>query len=398
MAFFYPSSGMHKGTETENKTLSRVGLLVCLYKSSGTEASPSKMMDTEELVESILRGLMFLAGILGNNRLAALSFPTQRSSIRTNEVLFINLAVSNLITNYLVDLPDTMADFAGRWFLGETYCGIFRFCADLSETSSIFTTLFISVFWHQKLVGSLKQGGAPVRMDNLRLVAGLLAGSWTAAVVFSIPHFFFVKVEATNESSEDCLDVFPNKLAKQTYDIVYLTLANAFPVAGIVFASVQIVITLLQNQRRIQSHSSDPTKNTKDRRSCASGKDSTLPSQLHTGVPPGSAGGGALAQSSGEPQPGSAAKSRQECPRPGQAPSKPTLASGSQVRAAKSVVAVASVFLVCWLTHLLLRISNNVYTSSLVVEVASYIAASYTCIIPYIFLHGVKKLYCSSKR
>lgn len=339
-------------------------------------------MDTEELVESVIRALMFLAGMLGNNWLAVRSFPTRRSTIHTNEVLFINLAVSNLITNYLVDLPDTMADFAGRWFLGETYCGVFRFCADLSETSSIFTTLFISVFWHQKLVGSLKRGGAPVQMDNLSLVAGLLAGSWTVAVVFSIPHFFFVEVKATNESSEDCIDVFPNKVAMQTYEIFYLTLANAFPVAGIVFASVQIVITLLQNHRRIGSRGSDPTKP----------EDSALPlpPQVYTGQPTSAQ----AHRSSGEP-----ARTGTGGPRPAQAaPAKPSLASGSQVRAAKSVVAVASIFLVCWLTHLLLRITNNVHTSSLMVEVASYIAASYTCIIPYIFLHGVKKLYCSCKR
>lgn len=348
-------------------------------------------MDTEELVESIIRALMFLAGMLGNNCLAVRSFPTKRSTIHTNEVLFINLAVSNLITNYLVDLPDTMADFAGRWFLGETYCGIFRFCADLSETSSIFTTLFISVFWHQKLVGSLKRGGAPVQMDNLSLVAGLLAGSWTVAVVFSIPHFFFVNVKATNESSEDCIDVFPNKVAMQTYEIFYLTLANAFPVAGIVFASVQIVITLLQNHRRIRSRGPDPTKTANQRSPCGSGEDSTLPPpQVYTGQPPSAQ----AHHSSGEP-----ARTRTEGPRSAQAaPAKPSLACGSQVRAAKSVVAVASIVLVCWLTHLLLRITNNVHTSSLVVEVASYIAASYTCIIPYIFLHGVKKLYCSCKR
>lgn len=358
-------------------------------------------MNTKGLVEPIIRGLMFLAGILGNNYLAARSFPTPRTSIRTNEVLFINLAVSNLITNYLVDLPDTVADFAGRWFLGETYCVVFRFCADLSETSSILTTFFISLYWHQKLVGSLRRGGAPVQMDNPCLVACLLASSWTVAAVFSIPHFFFVKVKATNESIEDCIDVFPNTPARQTYEILYLTLANVFPVAGIVFASMQIVVTLLQNQRRIRSHSSAPTQianRTGGKSSCASGKDAALTSRVYTGVPPASADGGALAQSPGGARPGGTARARQESPRPGQAPTKPSLASGSQVRAAKSVVAVASVFLVCWLTHLLLRISNNVHTSSLVVEVASYIGASYTCIIPYIFLHGVKKLYCSCKR
>lgn len=374
-------------------------------------------MDAEELVESIIRAFMSLAGILGNTWLAIRSLPTQRSAVRTNEVLFINLAVSNLITNYLVDIPDTVADFAGRWFLGETYCGVFRFCADLSETSSIYTTFFISLFWHQKLVGSLKRGGALVLLDSLRLVGCLLAGSWTVAVVFSIPHFFFVKVEGSNESHEDCIDVFPNALARQTYEIFYLTLANALPVAGIVFASVQIVITLLQNQRRIRSHSSNPTKMIKDENrsvedSCKgregpSSSNNVQPStsQIYTGAPaPLCANGDPSPQTSncaplnGQSDPGSRLGTPPSFSRPRPTPAKPSQTSSSQVRAAKSVVAVASVFLVCWLTHMVLRITNSVQTSSLVVEVASYIAASYTCIIPYIFLHGVKKLSCSCKR
>ncbi|KAM3599761.1 uncharacterized protein V6R79_010969 [Siganus canaliculatus] len=382
-------------------------------------------MDVEELIESIIRGFMFLAGIIGNNWLAVRSMPTQKSGIRTNEVLFINLALSNLITNYLVDLPDTVADFAGRWFLGETFCGVFRFCADLSETSSIFTTFFISVFWYQKLVGSLKRGGAAVQLDSLCLVGCLLAGSWTVAVVFSIPHFFFVTVEATNDSHEDCIDVFPNAVAKQTYEIIYLTLANAIPVAGIVFASVQIVITLLQNQKRIQSHNSDSTKEmVKDENKSLESRngskpanvvssssplkdlsDSASPGHVYTGVP---ASSGPSSEMSG-PRSSSPPLHRETGadttagtpPNPSkqnQMSAKPSASSSSQVRAAKSVVAVASVFLVCWLTHLFLRITNSIHTSSIVVEVASYVAASYTCIIPYIFLHGVKKLTCSCKR
>ncbi|XP_036973603.1 rhodopsin [Acanthopagrus latus] len=334
-------------------------------------------MDAEDLIESIIRAFMFLAGILGNNWLAVRSLPAQKSGLRTNEVLFINLAASNLITNYLVDLPDTVADFAGRWFLGETFCAVFRFCADLSETSSIFTTFFISAFWYQKLVGSLKRGGAPVQLDSLCLVGGLLAGSWTVALVFSIPHLFFVKVEGGNDSYEDCIDVFPNPVAQQTYEIIYLTMANALPVAGMVFFSVQIVITLLQNQRRIQTHNSGVTKE--------KGEDEN---KSVSASPP-----------SGETNTDSrAGGAPPNLSKPSQRPAKPSPGSGSQVRAAKSVVAVASVFLVCWLTHLLLRITNSIHTSSIVVEVASYIAASYTCIIPYIFLHGVKKLSCSCKR
>ncbi|KAM8829327.1 uncharacterized protein ora5 [Spinachia spinachia] len=363
----------------------------------------SKAMEAVELIESLIRGLMFLAGILGNNWLAVRSLPGRKSSIRTNEVLFINLAVSNLITNYLVDLPDTVADFAGRWFLGETFCAAFRFCADLSETSSIYSTFFISVFWHQKLVGSLKRGGAPVQLDRLRLVGGLLAGSWTVAVVFSIPHVFFVAVEGGNGSKLDCVDVFPNAMARQTYEIFYLTLANALPLAGMVFASVHIVLTLLRNRQRVQGHKPDDGAVV-----TASGpgtdkdpKDLPPLTDIYNGVPAtacptaGSSGQSA-ALNRDDADSGRGVAAPKEPGRPNRARAK--TGSSTQVRAAKSVVAVAVVFLVCWLTHLLLRISNNIHVSSMLVEVASYVAASYTCIIPYIFLYGVKKLCCPCKK
>lgn len=356
-------------------------------------------MDAEEWVESFSRGIMCLLGIVGNNWLAFSSIPRSNSQLKTNDALFINLAVSNLITNYLVDLPDTMADFAGRWFLGLTYCRIFRFCADLSETSSIFSTLFISVFWYQKLVGSLKRGGAPVRLDNLRLVAALLGGSWMVAIVFSIPHLIFVTVEEGDEEV-DCVDNFPSPMAHQVYEILYLSLANAIPIAGIVFASIQIVITLMQNQQRVRGLGAAESVPDKPQQEVPHSPGSGQPPQgpqagqgqlstVYTGAPEGAA--------QQQQQSQAAVAAATAAPK---APAKGSGGSGSsgQVRAAKSVVAVASVFLVCWLTHLLLRITSNVKTNEVVVEVASYVAASYTCIIPYIFLHGVKKLTCVCKR
>lgn len=359
-------------------------------------------MDAKTLTRSITRTLMFIAGILGNNWLAIRSLPRQKSSIHTNEILFINLAVSNLITNYLVDLPDTMADFAGRWFLGETYCGVFRFCTGLSETSSIFTTLFISAFWHQKLVGSLKRGSAPGRMDNLWFVGCLLAGDWTAATVFNVPHFFFVTVEGENGSYEKCVDIFPNEVARQTYEAIYLTLAKVFPIVGIVFASVQIVITLLQDEQRIRSHDSDQIKEiVKEGQSVCivSGpsKGSASPHRVCTGVPAPSFPNRKLSGHSRHSSPQNkvtdtdcSAGAQPNLSRSSQTP--PKHSPCTNVRAAKSVVAVACVVLLCWLTHILLHITNNIHTSSIVLQVSNYVAASYMSIIPYIFLHGVKKL------
>ena len=334
-------------------------------------------MDAGEWIESFIRGFMCLLGILGNNWLVVRSIPSKKSQIRTNEVLFINLAVSNLITNVFVDMPDTMADFADEWFLGRTYCAIFQFCSDLSATSSIISTMLITVFWHQKLVGSLSRGTAPVRLDSLRLVAALLAGGWAVAVVFSAPHFYFVSLDADNGSSDDCEETFPSPVARQTYEAMYLTLANALPIAGMVFSSIQIVITLLRHQARIVAMNAEAHGG-------ASNKD----------APPGDA------PPAREPSKDAGGSSDPAVPPQGAVQPRPNKAAAgpsNQVRAAKSVVAVASVFLVCWLTHMVLRISSNVHESSLVVEVASYIAASYTCIIPYIFLYGVKKLTCSCR-
>uniref|UniRef100_A0A3P8Z7C5 G-protein coupled receptors family 1 profile domain-containing protein n=1 Tax=Esox lucius TaxID=8010 RepID=A0A3P8Z7C5_ESOLU len=229
-------------------------------------------MDANYWIEAFLRGLMCMLGILGNSLLALRSLPGHKSNLRTNEVLLINLAVSNLITNYLVDLPDTMVYFVGHWFLGEAFCGVFLFCSDLSETSSVFSTFFICLFWYQKLVGSLKRGGAPIRLDSLSLVAIFLAGSWTAALAFSVPHFFFVQSESGNDSRKECMEVIPSQTERQIYDIFYLALANILPIVAIVFASIQIVITLLRNQTRIQGLPSGLHKATENTLPCAGGK------------------------------------------------------------------------------------------------------------------------------
>ncbi|XP_072569970.1 tachykinin-like peptides receptor 86C [Paramormyrops kingsleyae] len=300
-------------------------------------------MDIVKLIEPCIRALMCLLGILGNSWLAIRTLPSRRSQLRTNEALFLNLAVSNLITNVLVDVPDTMSEFAGGWFLGNIYCKMYWFFSDLSETSSIFSTLLISLFWYQKLVWSLKRGGARVALDSLRLIAPLLAGSWAVAVLFSFPNLIYGVLETKNQTAAKCIVEFPSQKAKEIYEIAYLTLANVVPISGILFASVQIVVTLLRHRNRIQGMAGG-AKN----------------------IPP---------------------------PRP----SKPTPNAGTQVRAAKSKVAVASIFLVCWLTHLLSRIYNNINESSVLMDVASYAGSSYTSIIPYIFLYGIRKLTCSCR-
>ncbi|XP_004074953.1 C-X-C chemokine receptor type 4-like [Oryzias latipes] len=359
-------------------------------------------MELNKPIASVISALMFLASILGNNWLAVASLPKDRSAIRTNEVLFINLAVSNLITNYVVNLPETMADIADNWFLGETFCCVFLFSIDFSETSSLFSTFLISAFWHQKLVGSLKRGGAPVQLDNLCLVGFLLAGSWTVCAVFSIHHFFLASVEGINGSHRYCVDAFPSALAEQTFDIIFLTVANVFPLVGIIVASFQIVVTLLQSQKRIGGHTSvSPKEMIREDKSSQSKKQVMGPLKglkvVRTYKSEPVTSSVTLPQTSSQNKT-TGSNCSLGAPANHSKPSKANPNSSTQVRAAKSVVAVGSVVLVCWLTHLLLHITNTVHSSQSTLEVAGYITASYSCIIPYILLHGVKKLTCSHKR
>uniref|UniRef100_A0A673LFK2 Olfactory receptor class A related 5 n=1 Tax=Sinocyclocheilus rhinocerous TaxID=307959 RepID=A0A673LFK2_9TELE len=231
----------------------------------------------------------------------------------------------------------TLAQFVNDWFMGRNYCGVLQFASDLSETSSIFSTMFISMYWHQKLVGSIRRGGAPVQMDNLRLVVILLAGSWIVALMFSVPHFFITEHDG-NGTLEVCEERFATPAEKKAFDALYLILVNVVPLVGITYASVQIVLTLLRSQKRITDHS----------------------------------------------------KGRNTPPTVRSNPS-----SSNQVRAAKSVVAVATIFIFCWFTHLILRIYSSFRNSILAVKLTSFIGASYTCFVPYVYLHGVKKLNCS---
>ncbi|TSM28188.1 C-X-C chemokine receptor type 1 [Bagarius yarrelli] len=310
-------------------------------------------MDTETWIKSVIRGIMCLIGIIGNNWLCISSLPKSISQLKTSDILFVNLAVSNLITNYLVDILDIFQT-ENDIHVGTLYCGIRFFLPEFSETSSILTTMYITVYWYQKLVGSLKRGGAPVRMDSLHFIAILLMGSWTFALVINFPHFFFVAEIAENMTPE-CIEELPSPEAEQAYEVVYITLANVFPLIGILFACVQIARTLLQNEKRMRNMGAEAGN-----------------------------GGNSSAEQNGDGTNNVSTVTK----------SKAQAKTGSLLRAAKSVVAVAILFLICWAIHLIVRIIGSIKKSSVIDDVESFVGASYTCSIPYIYLYGVQKLTC----
>ncbi|XP_060765584.1 uncharacterized protein LOC132873801 [Neoarius graeffei] len=315
-------------------------------------------MDTENWTKIIIRSILCLAGIIGNNWLCICSLPKSVSQLKTNDLLFVNLAVSNLITSYTVDIFNIFD--IDHYLPVETpvvYCGFRFFLPEFSETSSILTTMFITMYWHQKLVGSLKRGGAPVQMDNLQFTAALLTGSWTFALVINIPRFFLVAKGNENVTTTvDCKEELPSQEADQAYKVVYVMLANAIPLAGILYASIQIANTLLQNENRMKKMGAEVSNE-----------------------------GNTSTEKSGDNSNNTSTVTK----------SKSQAKSGSLVRAAKSVLAVAIFFLICWAIHIIVSILEPIFTSSALEDIESFVGASYTCIIPYIYLYGVQKLTCS---
>ncbi|XP_053501819.1 uncharacterized protein LOC128620633 [Ictalurus furcatus] len=245
--------------------------------------------------------------------------------------------------------------------------------SDVSGSSSIFTTMFITVYWHQKLAGSLKRGGAPEQMENLRLFTTLLTGIWAFSITFSVRHFFSISRDILNESVNDCMEQFPTQEARHAYETSYLTLANLVPTIGIVVASIRIAVTLVRDEERIKT----------DTNVFARGGNAKI------NEPPEPTSKHAMSNAANKVQDQQQGIQRSQ--------NNTSSSSGNQVRAAKSVMTVATIFLIFWLTHLMLRITITVYESFVVAEIISYIGATYTCIISYMSLHGVKKLNRSSK-
>lgn len=334
-------------------------------------------MEVHDWIELSVRAFFCFTGIIGNFWLGLRSLPKSRSQVRTGDILFINLASSNLITNCLVDLPEFLSHFVRSWLTSSVYCGLTQFCHEISETSSIFTTMFISMYWHQKLVGSIRRGGGPVQMDNKRLVALLLGISWTVALIFSAPHIFIAEHES-NESIEVCEERFPTPAEKKTFDALYLTMANVVPIIGITYASIQIAITLLRSHNRINAQSKGNTSGT-----------NPPPEGTSQRSPKSSRDEGACSSSK-------TVNAVTDPPQPVKTQVRSNPSSNNQVRAAKSVLAVATIFLLCWFTHLVLRIYSSFNVRSiLAVKLTNFIGASYLCFVPYVYLHGVRKLNCS---
>lgn len=220
-----------------------------------------RMVETEvsKLTLVCFRILLCLIGALGNTALFFFSMPSISCRLEPYKILVINLALSDLITNFMVDIPSILVDIHGTWILGESYCKVFWFTASLSITSSILTTFAMSVFWFYKVVGSTPKNYCIFRQTELRLLGISISLGWLVSIIFSTPLLFFsslytLKDDQNKPSVErvfGCRDDFPSNFQKNLYVIIYLLIPNGLPIIGMLFINVKIVLFLIRNRKRI---------------------------------------------------------------------------------------------------------------------------------------------------
>ncbi|KAJ1210345.1 hypothetical protein NDU88_005711 [Pleurodeles waltl] len=223
-------------------------------------------MKPAALTGMCIKTIMCILGIVGNSALIYHSMPKARCRIEPYKVLMTNLAVSNLLTNCLVDLPDSLVDIYGSWFLGEIYCKVFLFAANLSSISSILTTLSICVFWFRKLVASRPGSNHLTRSGELRLVSMAVSLSWAVAFSFSAPLIYFSSLRTDKSAPHQellaepsgrkellCREYFPSPSHKYMYEVIYLTFAVTSPIMLMMFINVKMLIVLLRNRKRVRA-------------------------------------------------------------------------------------------------------------------------------------------------
>uniref|UniRef100_A0A8C4R665 G-protein coupled receptors family 1 profile domain-containing protein n=1 Tax=Eptatretus burgeri TaxID=7764 RepID=A0A8C4R665_EPTBU len=210
-------------------------------------------------------------------------------------------------------------------------------CAFAPPSRSILSVLLVSSFRYVKLSRAVSgAAGPPSALEQTSRAATCLVLCWLGACLSAAPLLVYsrvaVKMEEDDEEGEhgesDCFIYFPSTSSRMAYELCYLVLPVALPICGTIYTNVRIALCLLHAKRAVSNEADGPKL------------------------------------------------------------------SASPVRAARSVLLAASHFALCWLLHLALRAASllSADTDTLAAELATYFAASYTAVSPFVFLHGLRRL------
>ncbi|XP_037014299.2 vomeronasal type-1 receptor 4-like [Artibeus jamaicensis] len=211
-------------------------------------------------------GIMFLLqtlfGILGNFSLLChyLSLHlTEQQRLRPADLIHRHLTVANSLVILSKAVPETMAAFGLKHFLGDTGCKLVFYIYSVSREVSVGTTCLLSVL-QAITISPMSSRWAPLKAKAARHMGTSTFFCWALHIMINsmVPVYVTGKLNSKNITKRRdygyCFSVLHESIAKSLY-VVYLVLGlfhDVFCLGLMIWASVSIALILYRHRRRVR--------------------------------------------------------------------------------------------------------------------------------------------------
>ncbi|XP_013384196.1 galanin receptor type 2 [Lingula anatina] len=203
---------------------------------------------------SILFGVIFLAGVLGNIFIIAVI--SQDKNMRKSTDLFIlNLSVSDLLV-MLVCMPTALVEFYAyeAWYFGDIMCKFVPFLENMTVHASVLSIVFISI---ERYIAICRPLSAKSKRSSKTTVKLLLV-IWAVAAASTSPFLWIAHQESTRYFNGESVIVCTTSIDiqwKEYYVLALTAIFFAIPVLLLLIIYARICRVLIVEGRGLSGQS-----------------------------------------------------------------------------------------------------------------------------------------------
>nr|AYM55386.2 vomeronasal 1 receptor V1R4 [Sturnira ludovici] len=207
--------------------------------------------------------LQTLFGILGNFSLLchylSLHLTEQEHRLRPADLIHRHLTVANSLVILSKAVPETMAAFGLKHFLGDIGCKLVFYIYSVSREVSVGTSCLLSVL-QAITISPVNSRWAPLKAKAARHVGTSTCFCWALHIIINgmVPVYVTGKLNNKNITKRRdygyCFSVLHERIAKSLY-VVYLVLGlfhDVFCLGLMIWAGVSIALILHRHKQRVR--------------------------------------------------------------------------------------------------------------------------------------------------
>ncbi|XP_067134342.1 neuropeptide S receptor-like [Centruroides vittatus] len=151
-------------------------------------------------VRIFILATMIGVSLIGNTIVCWQLLPTRRRRYPKAKVLFLNLAVADLLVTLITMTSQMVWEMMGRlWIAGDVFCRIFKLIQTFALVSSTYMLVSIALDRHHAIVRPLSPCPRPI---NLAIVA------WLASLIPSLPNLYVFRQVTLGPGRCYCASLF----------------------------------------------------------------------------------------------------------------------------------------------------------------------------------------------